>query len=275
MKMRQTLLRILIGIPLVLFALSIIYPLIWMMLNGFKTDSELFLNPFGLPSRYSLDNFIRAWNIGIGRYFLNSIFVTTFCSIATTFFCAMTAFPLSRYRFKGRHFWFMFILCGLMLAPQVSLISNYKLLQMLKIYDTYWALILPYIAFRIPFTVFLLWSYFMALPREVEESALIDGCSSFQIFIKIILPMSTPILATSALLTARYVWNDFMFSLVFTESSTLKTIPYGLNSIKSALDTDWGILLAGLAIACIPIIILFIALQKYLVRGMTAGSVKG
>jgi raffinose/stachyose/melibiose transport system permease protein len=115
----------------------------------------------------------------------------------------------------------------------------------------------------------------MTLPREVEESAYIDGCSGFQTFIRIILPMSKPILATSTLLTARYVWNDFMFSLVFTESSALKTIPYGLNSMKSAMDTNWGILLAGLAIACIPIILLFIALQKYLVRGMTAGSVKG
>jgi raffinose/stachyose/melibiose transport system permease protein len=275
MKSRLMMKRILIGLPLFLFALSIIYPLIWMILNGFKTSSELFLDPFGLPSSYKLDNFIRAWNAGIGHYFFNSVLVTSVVSVVTTLLCAMAAFPLSRYRFKGRNFWFMFILCGLMLAPQVSLISNYKLLQTLHLYDTYWALILPYVAFRIPFTVFLMWSYFMSLPQEVEESACIDGCNSFQIFWRIILPMSKPIMATSVLLTARYVWNDFMFSLVFTESSALKTIPYGLNSMKSSTDTDWTVLLAGLAIACMPIIILFIVLQKNLVRSMTAGSVKG
>jgi len=246
-----------------------------MFLNGFKTNAELFLDPFGLPGSFSGENYIKAWKAGIGKYFLNSVFVTAVTAAITTFVCSMAAFPLSRYQFKGRNFWFMFILCGLMLAPQVSLISNYKLLQALKLYDTYFALILPYTAFRIPFTVFLLWSYFMALPRDVEESACIDGCNSFQIFLRMILPMSTPIIATSVLLTSRYVWNDFMFSLVFTESSALKTIPYGLNSMKSQADTDWAVLLAGLAIAAVPIIILFIILQKYFVRGLTSGSVKG
>lgn len=275
MKTLHYAVRGLTAVSLVLFALSIIYPLTWMVLNGFKTNAELFLDPFGLPSSFAPDNFVKAWKAGIGKYFFNSVLVTAVSSLATTFLCALAAFPLSRYEFKGRRFWFMFILCGLMLAPQVSLISNYKLLQALRLYNTYLALILPYIAFRIPFTVFLMWSYFMSLPKDVEESACIDGCSSFQIFLRMILPMSKPIMATSILLTARYVWNDFMFSLVFTESSALKTIPYGLNSMKSQSDTDWSVLLAGLAISALPIIILFIFLQKYLVRGITAGSVKG
>ncbi len=274
MRTRRLVLRILIGIPLILFAASIIYPTIWMVLNGFKTDNEIFLTPFAMPTNFSFNNYIRAWNAGIGRYFFNSLLVTTAASLATTFLCAAAAFPLSRFQFRGRMFWFMYLLCGLMLAPQVSLIANYKLLQFLGLYDTYWALILPYIAFRIPFTVFLMWSYFMALPREVEESACIDGCTSFQTFTKIVLPMSKPILATSTLLTARYVWNDFMFSLVFTESSKLKTIPYGLSSMRSQGDVNWSVLLAGLTISCIPIIIIFLAMQRNLLRGMTAGSVK-
>ena len=254
---------------------AVVYPLWWMIISGFKTNAELFLDPFAMPEKFSFANFILAWKAGIGKYFANSVFITAVSSVVTTALCAIAAFPLSRYQFRMRKFWFMFILCGLMLAPQVSLISSYKLLQALNLYDTNWALILPYVTFRIPFTVFLMWSHFMTLPKDIEEAACIDGCSSFKIFSRMLVPMSKPIMATSILLTARYVWNDFMFSLVFTESSSLKTIPYGLNSMKSQGDTDWTVLLAGLTLSAVPIIILFICLQKQFVRGMTAGSVKG
>lgn len=188
---------------------------------------------------------------------------------------ALAAFPLSRYRFRSRRFWFLFLLCGLMLAPQVSLISNYKILQALHLYDSYLGLILVYTAFRVPYTMFLMWSYFMTVPKDIEEAACIDGCTSFMIFWRILVPISKPIMATGILLTARYVWNDFLFSLIYTESAALKTIPYGLNSLKGESGTDWGQLMAGMAISSIPIIILFICTQKYFVRGLTVGAVKG
>ncbi len=169
----------------------------------------------------------------------------------------------------------MYLLCGLMLAPQVSLISNYKILQGLHLYNSYAGLVFVYTAFRVPYTMFLMWSYFMTLPKDIEEAACIDGCSSFQNFAHILLPMSKPIMATGTILTVRYVWNDFLFSMVYTESAALRTIPYGLNALKSETGTEWAKLMAGMVISAIPIIVLFTFTQKYFVRGLAVGAVKG
>ncbi|MHA1381894.1 MAG: carbohydrate ABC transporter permease, partial [Candidatus Helarchaeota archaeon] len=198
--------------------------------------------------------------------------ISTFLTVLIS---SLAAFPLSRFSFKGRHIILMAIISGLMLAPQVSLVSLFKLLQTLGIYNTYLALIIPYVAYRIPFIVFLIWSYFISLPKEIEESAYIDGCSDWLLFWRIILPMSKPIIATSALLSARVFWNEFMFALVFIEKDKLKTIPVGLMNLKSNLSTDWTILLAALATSALPIIILFLILQRHFIRGLTIGGVKG
>lgn len=248
------LLRAVIVIFFLVLLVLYIFPLLWVAMSGFKTTQELFLSSFELPSSFNLDNFIGVWNVGIRQYYMNSILITVVSCLLTTLFASMAAYPLSRYRFRGKKFFFMFLLCGLMLAPQVSLISNYKLLQSMHLYDTYWALFLTYTAFRIPFTMFLMWSFFCKLPKEVEEAAMIDGCSSFRIFWSVVMPMSKPAVVTSLLLTARYVWNDFMFSLVFTESSSMRTIPYGLYSLRGESGTNWGYLMAGMTLSAVPMI---------------------
>lgn len=268
------LLRAVIVIFFLVLLVLYIFPLLWVAMSGFKTTQELFLSSFELPSSFNLDNFIGVWNVGIRQYYMNSILITVVSCLLTTLFASMAAYPLSRYRFRGKKFFFMFLLCGLMLAPQVSLISNYKLLQSMHLYDTYWALFLTYTAFRIPFTMFLMWSFFCKLPKEVEEAAMIDGCSSFRIFWSVVMPMSKPAVVTSLLLTARYVWNDFMFSLVFTESSSMRTIPYGLYSLRGESGTNWGYLMAGMTLSAVPMIILYLCAQKQFIRGLSVGSVK-
>lgn len=267
--------RILIIILFFAFTISIIYPLLWMVMSSFKTNSELFLSPFKFPTTYVFSNYSVAWRAGVGRYIFNSVLVTFVSGVGSVFIGLLAAFPLSRFKFKGRYVLFMMILSGLMLAPQVSLISNYKLLQSLKLYNTYFALILPYIAFRIPFNVFLLWSALIAIPKDIEESAWIDGCNSFTVLTKILIPLVKPTLLTGLLLSAKYAWNDFVFALVFIQSSKLRTIPYGLSTMQGNEYTNWTVLLAGLSISIIPIIILFLFIQKNMVRGMTIGSVKG
>jgi raffinose/stachyose/melibiose transport system permease protein len=260
---------------LITYSVIIIYPLLWMIISGFKTNQELFLEPWGLPAKLLWSNYKSAWDVGVGKFFVNSLFVTSVSVTVTLFISACCAFPLSRYEFKGQNIFLLIIIGGMMLAPQVSLISLYKLLQRLKIYNTYWALIIPYIAFRIPFTTFLIRSYMLSLPREIEDSAYIDGCTSWRLFWNIILPMCKPIMATSALLAAMSVWNEFMFALVFIEDSTLRTIPVGIMNLRSTLSTNWTILLAALTISALPMIILFIVFQKQFVRGITQGGVKG
>ena len=274
MPPRVLLLRAVIIIFFLVLLVLYIFPLLWVAMSGFKTTQELFLSSFELPSSFNLDNFIGVWNVGIRQYYMNSILITVVSCLLTTLFASMAAYPLSRYRFRGKKFFFMFLLCGLMLAPQVSLISNYKLLQSMHLYDTYWALFLTYTAFRIPFTMFLMWSFFCKLPKEVEEAAMIDGCSSFRIFWSVVMPMSKPAVVTSLLLTARYVWNDFMFSLVFTESSSMRTIPYGLYSLRGESGTNWGYLMAGMTLSAVPMIILYLCAQKQFIRGLSVGSVK-
>ncbi|MGD1818858.1 MAG: carbohydrate ABC transporter permease [Pleomorphochaeta sp.] len=271
----QLIKRSIIIIIFIAFTLSIIYPLLWMIMSSLKTNSELFLSPFKLPTNLIFNNYVVAWRAGVGRYLFNSILVTFVSGIGSVLIGLLAAFPLSRFKFKLRYVIFMMILSGLMLAPQVSLISNYKLLQALNIYNTYFALILPYITFRIPFNVFLLWSALIAIPKDIEESAWIDGCNSFTVLSRILLPLVKPTLMTGILLSAKYAWNDFVFALVFIESSKLRTIPYGLSTMQGNEYTNWTVLLAGLSISIIPIIILFLFIQKNMVRGMTIGSVKG
>lgn len=267
--------RTIIFIWFITYAICIIYPLLWMLMSGLKTKSELFLNTWALPNKWLWKNYKNAWDIGVGRYFLNSVFVTSVSVVLSVIISACCAFALSRFDFKGEKIILLIVVGALMLSPQVSLISLYKLLQKLKIYNTYLALIIPYVAFRIPFTTFLIRSYFLDLPREVEDAAYIDGCNSWGVFWQIILPMSKPIISTASLLAAMQIWNEFMFALVFIEDSSLKTIPVGLMSLRSTLSTEWTVLLAGLAISAVPMILLFIIFQKQFVRGLTSGSVKG
>lgn len=161
-----------------------------------------------------------------------------------------------------------------MFAPQVSLVPLYQLIKSLGIYNTLWALILPYIAYRIPFTVLLFRAQFLGIEREFEESAYIDGCNSWGIFVRIIVPLSLPVLLTGTILTAYFAWNEFMFSLIFIDDDALKTVPTGLLAFRGARTADWGTTLAGLTLSALPIILLFTFTQKYFIRGLTDGGVK-
>jgi raffinose/stachyose/melibiose transport system permease protein len=257
------------------FALVIIYPIIWLGLSGLKSNADFFLNTWKLPEEWLWSNYQAAWEAGIGQFFLNSVFITVVTVVTVLLLGSMAAFGLSRFQFKGQNILLVIILSGLMLAPQVSLIPLYKLLQAVGLYNTYWALILPYVAFQLPFSIFLMRSYFLSIPKELEESAIIDGCNSWKVYRHIIVPMGKPIIASCALLTGMNVWNEFMFALVFVEDSALRTIPVGLMNLRSQLNTNFGIQLAGLAISALPMIIAYIVFQKQFVRGLSAGSVKG
>ncbi|WP_251028170.1 MULTISPECIES: carbohydrate ABC transporter permease [unclassified Bacillus (in: firmicutes)] len=258
-----------------IFSLIIIYPIIWLGLSGLKSNADFFLHTWSLPEDWLWGNYQAAWDAGIGQFFLNSVFITVASVVSVLLLGSMAAFGLSRFQFKGQNIFLLLILSGLMLAPQVSLIPLYKLLQAVGLYNTYWALILPYVAFQLPFAIFLMRSYFLSIPKELEESAIIDGCNTWQVYRHIIVPMGKPIIASCALLTGMNVWNEFMFALVFVEDSSLRTIPVGLMNLRSQLNTNFGIQLAGLAISALPMIIAYIVFQKQFVRGLSAGSVKG
>ncbi|MFA6846437.1 MAG: carbohydrate ABC transporter permease, partial [Sphaerochaetaceae bacterium] len=208
-------------------------------------------------------------------YFLNSLLVTIITIFGVLIVASLCAYGLRRYKFKLSAIILLVCMGGLMMNPQVCLIPIYSLLNTLHIRNTYWALILPYIAFRLSLSVLLIRSYFLGIPREMEESARMDGCSDFTIYQRIFMPISKPIMVTCAILTAYYAWNEFLFAVIFIDSEKYKTIPSGLMTFRDALSTNWGVMLAGMVISAIPLIVMFIVLQKQFIRGMTAGSVKG
>lgn len=260
---------------LIIYFILVAYPLFWMVSNSLKTYKEIYKDIWALPSDPQWQNYALAWQRGISKYFLNSVLVTgstIFLAIAAA---SLASYALARFRFKGNQLIFLMCMGGMMLSPQVTLIPLYKILQGLHLHNTYWAMIIPYTAYRIPLMVMLIRSHFLSIPKEIEESAVLDGCSSFSVFYKIFLPMSKPILLTCTILIAYYAWNEFQFAIIFIDSDKYRTIPAGLMNLRDALQTDWGVLLAGMTISALPLVALFLCMQKQFIRGMTAGSVKG
>jgi raffinose/stachyose/melibiose transport system permease protein len=252
-------------------AIAIIYPLLWMILSGFKTNREVFGDPFGLPGALRWESYQAAWDQGIFNYYGNSVLVTVVSILTTTLISAWAAYGLTRLEIPFGNGILLVILGGLMLAPTVALVPLFRLLQGLGLFNTYWALIVLYTAFRVPFTTFLIRAYMIDLPHEVDEAAKIDGASSTQIFWRIVLPMSRPILVSAGLLQALFAWNEFVFALVFVSDDALKTLPVGLMSMQSRLGTDWPVVFAALTMAALPMIIMFLIGQRQFLRGLTEG----
>ena len=265
----------LIFLFLLLYFAAIAYPLFWMVINSFKTTAAIFNDSWGLPKEWLLSNYTTAWEQGVSSYFMNSLIITAGTCLLTVLISSLCAYGLTRFQMKGGKFLLLFVSAGLMFSPQSSLIPLYELVQKLGIFDTYWALILTFTAYRIPLTVLLIRSFFLSIPKELEESAYLDGANSLQVFSRIFLPMSKPILFTGVILTAYYAWNEFLFSILFIQTEDVKPITSGLLVFKGALSTNWGVLMAGLVISAIPLIVIFLMMQKYFVRGLAEGSVKG
>ncbi len=220
-------------------------------------------------------NYATAWGKGLVSYFANSIIVGVLSIGLILALSSMLAYGLTRFNLPGSGFIFILVLGGMALSEQVALVPLYKILQAVKLYNTRAALVLPYVAFRIPFTMFLMRSYFISIPKELEEAAIVDGCKSWQRFTKIILPISKPVLASCAIVNLNHVWNEFLFANVFLENKKLMTIPLGLMTFQGDLKSDYVVMLAGILICSLPMVLLFLCMSRQFVRGLTSGAVKG
>lgn len=261
---------ILAGILLGL-AIVVIYPLLWMAISSVKTNSEILGNPFSWPSSLDFSSYARAIDGGVGNYLFNSVLVTSLSVIATTLLSSWAAYGLTRITIPFSKTILMVIVGGLMLAPTVALVPLVRLMQSWGLYDTYWALIILYTAFRVPFTTFLIRSYMIDLPVDVDEAAVLDGATRRQIFWRIIMPMCTPIIVSAVILQVLFAWNEFLFALVFIGDDALKTLPVGLATLSSRSVTDFPAVFAGMTIAAVPMIALFFLGQKYFIRGLSEG----
>jgi len=274
-RLKRNLQSLLLNLFMIMLMMIILLPFYWLVVNSFKTNHELFLNSLNIPETFQFQNYVDAWVQGLSSYYKNSLIVSVISMIFIIFFSSLTAYGISRFRFKGKNLIFLLILGGMMLSEQIALVPLFKMLTSMRIYNTYLALILPYVAFRIPFSTFLIRAYMLSIPSDMEDAAYIDGYNSWQVFRYIIIPLSKPILASCALVNLNFVWNEFVFALVFIEDSALMTIPIGLMAFKGQLRINYVVMLAGIIIATIPLIVVFSFLQKQFLRGLTSGAVKG
>ena len=263
--------RIFLHAFLICLGVVVLYPLLWMALNGFKTNAQIFGDPFSLPHAFSWANYVTAWNRGVSDYLTVSILVTVASALCTVLISAWTAFGLTRTHMPAKPLIVGFVLGGLMLSPTVAVIPLVKMMQALGLYNTYWALIVLYTAFRIPFSTFLIRAYMLDLPRDVDEAAVIDGATEWQIFWKITLPLSRPIIVSCVILHVLFAWNEYLFAMIFSGVAGMQTLPVGLTSIMARVGTDYSVVFAAMTISALPIVIVFFAAQRYFIRGLSEG----
>ena len=262
-------------VVLVLLAVIILYPLFWIIMSSFKDYAGIYGDVWGMPDVWHFENYSLAWNRGISQYFVNSAIVTVCTIIGVVLVSTFAAFGICQMKGKLGNILFLICMCGLLLSPQVCLLPLFMLLKSMGIKNTLSAMIHPYIAFRLPVSIMLIRSFFVGISKEMQEAAIIDGAGLMKIYTNIYLPLSKPIISTVVIMTAYYAWNEFVFATIFVDSSNMRTIPVGLMAFRDGLMTEWGVVLAGMVIACLPIVVLFLFMQKSFVRGMTAGAVKG
>ncbi|MDC3416020.1 carbohydrate ABC transporter permease [Aquibacillus salsiterrae] len=258
-----------------------IYPILWTIASSLKPENEIFRNSSSLiPSFLKWENYAAGWEgfggLTFGTFFLNSTFVTTMVVIGTLFSSTLVAFGFARVNFRFRTPLFVCMLITLMLPQQVTLIPQYILFHKLGWVNTYLPLIVPSFIGGIPFFIFLMVQFIRGIPRELDEAAYMDGASTFGIFWRIILPLTTPALATVAIFSFYWTWDDFMTPLVYLNDTKLYTVALGLQMFTdpSALSA-WGPMFAMSVVSILPQLLVFLFFQKYLVEGITAGSVKG
>jgi raffinose/stachyose/melibiose transport system permease protein len=265
------LLRLVVWGVLLTLALVVVLPLVWMVLSSLKVNTQFLSDPFGVPTTLEFSNYVDAWNLGIGQYLMNSVIVTLASVLATTMISAWAAFGLTKLTLPFSRTVLFLIVGGLMLAPTVALIPLLRLLQGLGIYDSLLGLIVLYTAFRIPFTTFLIRSYMVDLPHEVDEAARLDGCSRSQQFWRLAFPMSMPIIVSSVILQCLFAWNEYLFAFIFVSSTSNMTLPVGLANLSSKLSTDYPMVFAGMTLSALPMILFFFLGQRFFVRGLAEG----
>lgn len=248
----------------------VLYPLLWMGLGGFKSNSQIFSEPFALPHDWSFENYFAAWQ-AVQGYMVSSLLITGVSTVTTVLISAWAAYGLTRTPMPGKPLITAIVLGGMMLSPTVALVPLVRMLQSLGLYDTHWALIILYTAFRVPFTTFLIRAYMLDLPRDLDEAAMMDGASRGQIFRKIILPLCRPILVSCVVLHVLFAWNEYLFAMIFTNSPAVQTLPVGLTSMMSKQGTDYAQVFAAMTISALPIVIIFFLTQRYFIRGLTEG----
>jgi raffinose/stachyose/melibiose transport system permease protein len=266
-------------IPLYILALIFLvftgYPFVYMIATSFKSQQDFFTHPSSLWSSFTFDNYLAVFSLKLPSYFVNSIIVSVLSVGATAILAAMVSYPLARMKFRFNRPLFFLFLAGMMIPVHTTLIPVYVLTKNFGLYDTLWALIGPYIAFCLPVSVFILTQFMQEIPKELEEAAIVDGCSPYKVFWKIHLPLLTPAIATVVIYNFIHIWNEFVFALVLTTSPDKMTLPLGLKSFYGEFSVNIPGIMAALTLATLPLLVVYFISQEKVVKGLSAGAVKG
>jgi raffinose/stachyose/melibiose transport system permease protein len=270
--------RFALAVKLFLVALAVFWlmPFVVILLTAIRSQGDMISNGvFSVPQGIAWANFSAAWDAGnFSTYFRNSLFLILVKVPLGLLIAAMAAYPLAKMRFRGSEAVFVFFLVGLAVPVQVTLQPLLIMMKSLGIGNTLWALIPPYLAFGLPFQIFVMRGFFRLLPNELIEAARVDGASETGIFFRIMLPLSLPPLATLAIIDALATWNEFLIALVLISANSSRTVPIGLMQFQGQYSSQYTLLMAGVLISIIPVLLIFLFLQRYFVAGL-AGSVKG
>lgn len=262
-------------IPLILVALLVVTPFVWMMSTALKSDDEVLSYPPSLvPATPQWKNFARVFRtVPFARYMFNSIFVSFTVMAGQLLVASLSAYAFARLEFPGRDALFFMFLGTMMVPGQVIIIPQFILMRYLKWIDTYQALILPGIFEA--FGTFMLRQFFLSIPRSLEEAAIIDGCSRLRIYAQIMLPLAKPAMATLGTLTFMKYWNDFMWPLIVTHTEKMMVLPVGLSNFSDLYLTQWNLLMAGAALGLIPVLLIYCFFQQYFEKGVVITGIKG
>ena len=268
--------RVLRFIFLGFFVLISIGPLIWIVMSSFKSNREILSSAFALPTSFSFSGYTAALDIApIFKFYGNSIIVSVVSTLLNVVVVSMAAYVLARFKFRGNTFITLLLSVSLLIPTAALLMPIYKIMTAIGLFDTRLGLILVYAALGLPTSLFIFKSYFQSIPKELEEAAYIDGAGFFRTFFVIVFPLAKPGLATGAILQFLTSWNEFMFALILTKSSDVRTLPLALNYFTSQFSFNYTAMFAALTMVILPSIIIYILLQEQITSSMVDGAVKG
>jgi len=255
--------------------LIVLFPIYFMLVSAFKTQSEYMVNLWGLPHALHLDNF----NIAVaGGEFFRRLANSTILSVgsvgASMVIACLAAYPFARMKFPGKRFLFNLILSLMVIPPVVMIVPLFVSMVRWQLINTYQGTILIYTGLLLPFSIYLMTNFFQTIPHEIVEAARMDGCSTLGVFWRILLPLSAPALVTLVVVNALWVWNELLIALVFMQKDDLKTLMVGISALRSRNYVNIPVTMAGLTIATIPIVVVYMLGQRYFIRGMVSGAVK-
>lgn len=277
MKKNTTIKNIISGIVSLIISVIVLFPFYWLLISALKTEKDIFSAPPTLfPKQITFENFIHVLQrTKIAIYFKNSIINAGLTVIVVVFVGSLAAYSISRFKFKGKKMLFILILIGQIMPLTTLIVPLYVLFGNLNLFDSHISLIATYSAMLIPVAIWLLTGYFNTIPKEIDEAAIIDGCSKVGILTRIIMPLAKPGIMAVSLTVVITVWQELMLAMTFTNKDSMRPLMAGVNSFITRSGIQWGPLNASGVLTCIPIIIIFMFAQKALVKGLTSGSVKG